>query len=175
MRFKESTFPSQIKGTVIPTHWCRDGGIRYSHEFQTYLSIWVNRCCYLSPGLCVKPGFAVIPAGSGHFHGVVRNMKSLWTCLGPLCLRLVLAWRGRKDRSERSGLMLAGRWARGPVASHCHHTAALARFWQALLFSLVPGSHPPSSLGNATSSTASARRYVDVRSGNSLELICCSF
>lgn len=58
------------------------------------------------------------------FRGVVINAGSVWMCalaLVFLCLRLALAWRGREDWSERSGLMSAGHWAHGSVASDCHH------------------------------------------------------
>lgn len=129
---------------------------------------------------CVKTGFCSYCCSFGHFQCVVTNMESVWMCvcecLGLLCLHLALAWRGRKDWSERSGLMLAGQWAHGPVASYCHHRMALARFWHTLLFSLLPVSHPPLQ-------TLSSSHFVDrlcvlicgMFSGNSLELICCSF
>lgn len=68
------------------------------------------------------------------FRGVVTNAGCVWMCvlvLVFLCLRLALAWRGREDWSERSGLMSAGHWAHGSVASDCHHRSALAPLWHA--------------------------------------------
>lgn len=72
-----------------------------------------------------------------------------WICLDVcarlgffLCLRLALAWRGREDWSEQSGLMSAGHWAHGSVASDCHHWSALAPLWHAHRSASCPSPNP---------------------------------
>lgn len=83
------------------------------------------------------------------FQAVVTNTKSVWMCV---CVRLpwfffveMRLWHegaGRFGRRRR-GLMSAGQWAQGSVASDRHHRPVLALLWRPHTQSPVSTSHPP--------------------------------